>query len=43
MRINAYDAGFEIDVTCVGGTEYALGVTDSNINFFRNNRLMWSK
>ena len=43
MRINAYDAGFEIDVTCVGGTEYALGVTDNNINFFRNGSLMWSK
>lgn len=43
MRVNAYSAGFEIDVTCVGGTEYALGITDQNINFFRNGRLMWSK
>ena len=43
IRINAYAAGFEIDVTCTGGTEYALGVTDNNINFFRNGRLMWSK
>lgn len=43
MRVNAYAADFEIDVTCVGGTEYALGVTDQKINFFRDGRLMWSK
>lgn len=43
MRINAYAEGFEIDVSCVGGTEYALGVTNQSINFFRDGRLMWSK
>lgn len=43
VAINAYAAGFEIDVTCTDGTEYALGVTDSTINFFRNSKLMWSK
>lgn len=43
MRVNAYAAGFEIDVSCTGGTEYVLGVTDSSINFFRDGKLKWTK
>lgn len=43
VAFNAYEAGFEIDVTCTDGTEYALAVTDYNINFFRNSGLVWSK
>ena len=43
VAINAYAAGFEIDVTCTDGTYYALGVTDGSINFFRNGKLKWTK
>ena len=43
VAINAYSAGFEIDVTCTDGTYYALGVTDGSINFFRNGKLKWTK
>lgn len=43
VAINAYAAGFEIDVTCTDGTHYALGVTDGSINFFRNGKLKWTK
>ena len=43
MRVNAYKAGFEIDVGCTDETEYVIGITDQKINFFRNGELMWSK